>query len=35
MGYGWYFAFTTLLALPGLLLIRRIAPWAGEEGKPT
>ncbi len=31
MGYAGYFGFTAALALPGLLLIPRLAPWTAEE----
>lgn len=35
MGYTWFFVCCTVLALPGLLLLPRVAPWNPTSPPPT
>ncbi len=30
LGWGWFFVFCTLIAIPGLLVLAKFAPWARE-----
>jgi PAT family beta-lactamase induction signal transducer AmpG len=41
MGWFWFFTFCTLIAVPGMLMLARFAPWRQERnetaglGKPS
>jgi PAT family beta-lactamase induction signal transducer AmpG len=35
LGWEWFFLFCTFIALPGLLLLVKYAPWGGGEPPQT
>ncbi len=34
LGWGWFFVFCTLIAIPGLLILAKFAPWVRKDEAP-